>query len=80
MSFEFDFTEEKLAKCLARNKNISTLFDTFNNVLPKYEITSVERVAAFLAQCGHESADFTILKWRLSRTTRESKLQCRRFN
>lgn len=66
MSFEFDFTEQKLAKCLARNKNISTLFDTFNNVLPKYEITSVERVAAFLAQCGHESADFTILKENLN--------------
>lgn len=66
MSFEFDFTEEKLAKCLARNKNISALFETFSNVLPKYEITTVERVAAFLAQCGHESADFTVLKENLN--------------
>jgi len=66
MSFNFDFTEEKLAKCLSRNKNISALYDAFNNVLPKYEITTVERVAAFLAQCGHESADFTILKENLN--------------
>ena len=55
MSFEFEFTEEKLQQCLSRNKNISVLFEALENVLPKYEITTVERVAAFLAQCGHES-------------------------
>ena len=66
MSFNFDFTQEKLAKCLSRNKNISELFKIFNEVLPRYDITTVERVAAFLAQCGHESADFTILKENLN--------------
>ena len=66
MSFEFDFTQEKLASCLPRNKNISELFEALNEVLPKYEITSVGRVAAFLAQCGHESADFTVLKENLN--------------
>jgi putative chitinase len=66
MSFNFDFTKEKLAKCLSRNKNIAELFETFNTVLPKYNITTVERVAAFLAQCGHESADFTVLKENLN--------------
>ena len=66
MSFNFDFTAEKLAKCLPRNKDINNLFDAFNTVLPKYEITTVERVAAFLAQCGHESADFTVLKENLN--------------
>ena len=62
MSFEFDFTQEKVASCLPRNKNISKLFEALNEVLPKYEITSPKRVAAFLAQCGHESVDFTVLK------------------
>lgn len=66
MSFEFDFTQEKLASCLPRNKNIPDLFEALNEVLPKYEITSVGRVAAFLAQCGHESADFTVLKENLN--------------
>ena len=66
MSFEFDFTEEKLKKCLSRNKNIHDLFESLEKVLPKYEITTVERVAAFLAQCGHESLDFTVLQENLN--------------
>jgi putative chitinase len=66
MSFNFDFTQEKLAKCLSRNKNTAELFEVFNEVLPRYEITTIERVAAFLAQCGHESADFTVLKENLN--------------
>jgi len=66
MSFEFDFTQEKLSSCLSRNKNIPDLFEALNEVLPKYEITSPQRVAAFLAQCGHESADFTVLKENLN--------------
>lgn len=64
--FEFDFTPEKLAKCVKRNKNPIELYDALVNVLPRYEITTVERVAAFLAQCGHESADFTILQENLN--------------
>ena len=66
MSFNFDFTPEKLAKCLSRNKDTAALYEAFSTVLPRYEITTVERVAAFLAQCGHESADFTVLKENLN--------------
>ena len=66
MSFDFEFTEEKLAKCLKNNKKIHDLFEAFENVLPKYEITTLDRVAAFLAQCGHESLDFTVLQENLS--------------
>jgi putative chitinase len=66
MSFNFDFTPEKLAKCLSRNKDTSALYEAFSTVLPRYEITTVERVEAFLAQCGHESADFTVLKENLN--------------
>ena len=66
MSFEFDFTEEILKKCLSRNKNPRDLFESLEKVLPKYEITTVERVAAFLAQCGHESLDFTVLQENLN--------------
>lgn len=66
MSFQFNLTADKVAKCLAKNKDTATLFKAFEQVLPKYNITTVERVAAFLAQCGHESADFTTLKENLN--------------
>ena len=66
MSFQFNLNADKVAKCLARNKNTADLFKAFEQVLPKYEITTVARVAAFLAQCGHESTDFTTLKENLN--------------
>jgi putative chitinase len=66
MSFEFEFTEEKLKKCVSKNKNIHDLYEALNTVLPKYEINTVDRVAAFLAQCGHESLDFTVLQENLN--------------
>ena len=66
MSFQFNLNADKVAKCLARNKNPADLFKAFEQVLPKYEINTVNRVAAFLAQCGHESADFTTLKENLN--------------
>ena len=66
MSFNFDFTEAKLASCLKKNNHPGVLFPVFEEIFPKYDITTVERVAGFLAQCGHESADFTILKENLN--------------
>jgi putative chitinase len=65
-NFSFDFTEKKLDKCLKRNKNIPALYKALFSVLPRYEINTEFRVAAFLAQCGHESVDFTILKENLN--------------
>jgi putative chitinase len=59
-------TQEQVAKCAARNKNPADLTAALNAVLPKYDINTPERVAAFLAQCGHESADFTTLKENLN--------------
>ena len=60
-NWSFDFTPEKLAQCSARNTDPTALFNALSAVLPRYEINTVDRVAAFLAQCGHESADFTVL-------------------
>ena len=61
MSFEFDFTEEQLKQICPTNKHTYDLFEALNGILSKYEITTKRRVAGFLAQCGHESADFTML-------------------
>ena len=66
MSFNFEFTAAKLKQCLGKNKDTDKLFESFSKVLPKYDITTKERVAAFLAHCGHESLDFTVLKENLN--------------
>ena len=62
---EFEFTEEMLDACL-NNKNISDWYNALIDVLPKYDITTPTRVAAFLAQCAHESNQFNVLKENLN--------------
>jgi len=54
-------TSEQLKAILKNNKNPLELAVVFNVVFPKYEINTVNRIAGFIAQCGHESRDFTIL-------------------
>lgn len=66
MSFEFELTADKVHQCSPRNKNPAELAAALEAVLPRYEITTPARVAAFLAQCGHESADFTVLQENLN--------------
>lgn len=61
-----NITTEQLSKILIKNKNVADLAVTLNKILPKYEINTKNRIAGFLAQCGHESADFTILKENLN--------------
>lgn len=64
--FTFEFTEEKLRKCVPTNKNSQELFESLNDLLPTYDIDTQLRVAGFLAQCGHESGDFNLLKENLN--------------
>jgi putative chitinase len=66
MSFDFELTADKVRECSPRHKNPAALAAALEAVLPRYEITTPERVAAFLAQCGHESADFTVLQENLN--------------
>jgi putative chitinase len=66
MPFDFPFSVEQLAQCVANNKAPDQLFQALEDVLSKYQITSVNRVAAFLAQCGHESMDFNVLRENLN--------------
>lgn len=60
MSFDFDFTQEKLAACI-NNSNIDQWYNTIVQTLPEYQIVTVNRVACWLAQMGHESGDFKFL-------------------
>jgi len=66
MAFEFDFTEDKLAKILTRNKKVHEWYEAMSVQLPQFEVTTPKRVAAFVAQCAHESADFTVLSENLN--------------
>lgn len=65
MPFDFNFTEEHLSHCI-NNHALGDWFAAINDNLPEYGITSVERVAAWLAQMGHESGDFKELKENLN--------------
>lgn len=66
MSFEFNLTPQKLQECLKNNQQIDGWFPLISDVLPKFGITTVQRVAAFLAECAHESLDFTVLQENLN--------------
>jgi putative chitinase len=60
MPFEFNFTQDKLQECLSRNKEIDQWFPVVYAQLEHFEINTVQRAAAFIAQCAHESMDFTV--------------------
>lgn len=54
-------TASQVKEILPGNKNPDALAQAFNDVFPKYAIDTAKRTAGFLAQCGHESMDFTVL-------------------
>ena len=66
MSFTFDFTKEQLKEMLPKNPYIDQWYHALSEILPEYEINTPQRVAAFLAQCAHESGGFVFLKENLN--------------
>ncbi len=54
-------TQQQLQELLPGNPYLSYWTDALNKILPEYEINSSLRVAAFLAQCAHESGNFKFL-------------------
>jgi putative chitinase len=64
MSFNFEFTQDKLSQLISNN--VEQWFTALNENLPTYEINTVERVSAFIAQCAHESGGFRRLKENLN--------------
>lgn len=61
-----NLSAEQLSAILPNNKEIKAWHDAMVKILPKYEITSKIRIAAFLSQTGHESLDYTIMSENLN--------------
>ena len=61
-----ELTIEQLKQLLPKNPYVSHWYDALSKLLPDYEINTPNRVAAFIAQCSHESNGFTALKENLN--------------
>lgn len=74
-------TIDQIKKICPNNKNPQQLADALNIVLPTYDISNKERIACFIAQCGHESAEFTVLRENLNYSAASlCKVWPKRFN
>lgn len=59
-------TKEQLKQLLPRNPYIDHWHRALEQLLPDYEINTSQRIAAFVAQCAHESGGFMVLKENLN--------------
>ena len=66
MSFTFDFKKEHLEEMIHGNPYVDQWYHALCEILPEYEINTPQRVAAFIAQCAHESGGFRALKENLN--------------
>jgi len=61
-----NLTLEQLKKLLPKNNYVENWYDALSEFLPMYEIDTIERIAAFVAQCSHESGEFSVLEENLN--------------
>jgi len=59
--FKFDFEKWMIQELLEGNREADEWYDAMCEILPLWDINTIERVAGFIAQCGHESRNFTVL-------------------
>lgn len=59
--FDFEFTLDHATEILKHNDQVEHWYVALIDNLPEFDICSRERVAAFLAQTCHESANYTVL-------------------
>ena len=63
--FKFEF-EEWMAEELIHRDDWKEWYEAMCEILPLWEVNTIERVAGFVAQCGHESAGFRVLSENLN--------------
>lgn len=59
-------TLEQFSAMIKRNKNAEEWYEAAVPLFEEYEINTPNRIAGFMAQCAHESADFTRLEENLN--------------
>jgi len=63
---DFIITQEQLAQIIPNNQYVEQWAEVMEQLFPDYEINTPQRIAAFVAQCAHESNGFTALKENLN--------------
>ena len=66
MSDGLALTLDQLQQIVPKNPYIEHWHKAFCEILPDYDINAPKRIAAFLAQCAHESGGFTAIKENLN--------------
>jgi putative chitinase len=61
-----NLTVEQLGEMIEGNPYVEDWHEALSQLLPDYDINTPQRIAAFVAQCAHESANFRILKENLN--------------
>lgn len=59
-------TLEQFSAMIPKNKEPESWYENVVDMFKKYDITTPNRIAGFMAQCAHESADFTALEENLN--------------
>ena len=66
MADGFILTKGQLAQLIPGNPYIDYWYHALEQALPDYDINTPQRIAAFIAQCAHESGGFRALKENLN--------------
>jgi len=63
----FKFTQDHLAAMIPSNRaKAGEWFTAMQEIFPKYDINTPQRIAGFIAQCAHESGEFRTLEENLN--------------
>lgn len=66
MAFSFNFTKGHLKEIIGPNPYLDYWYNALCEICPEYEINTPQRLAAFVAQCAHESGSFKFIRENLN--------------